>query len=62
MANQKTDADRILDALRDLKSLMEDLFILQASQAGIKSHGIRALLAIDMGRVTRIAKHIKKGD
>lgn len=60
MAKPKTEGDRILDALENLRTRVEDLFILQASQAGINGHTVRAMLGIDMARVTRIAKHAKK--
>ncbi len=61
MAKAKTDNEKILAALEDLHTRLEDLFIIQASQAGIKQQEIRAILGIDMARVTRIAKHVKQG-
>lgn len=62
MVKPKTDSDKLLAALEDINTRLEDLFILQASRAGIKGHEIRAILGIDMARVTRIAKHAKKGE
>ena len=62
MAKTKTDSEKIVAALEDLNKRIEDLFILHASQAGIKGHDIRAILGIDMARVTRIARHAKKGE
>ncbi len=62
MAKAKTDTEKILAALEDLHTRIEDLFVLEASRAGIGGHQIRAILGIDMARVTRIAKYVKKGE
>jgi hypothetical protein len=61
MANIKTDSDKLLAAVEDISTRLEDLFILEASKAGIKQQEIRALLGIEMARVTRIARHVKQG-
>jgi hypothetical protein len=61
MAKLKTDSEKILAALEDLHKRLDDLFILEASRAGIKQQEIRAILGIDMARVTRIARHVKEG-
>ncbi|HUE57094.1 MAG TPA: hypothetical protein VMO76_14770 [Candidatus Udaeobacter sp.] len=60
MANPKTDNEKILGALEDINRRLGDLFILEAARAGIKQQEIRAILGIDMGRVTRIARHVKE--
>jgi hypothetical protein len=60
MAKSKTDSEQVLSALAELQKSLEDLFILEASRAGIKQQEIRAILGIEMGRVTRIAKHVKE--
>jgi DNA-directed RNA polymerase specialized sigma24 family protein len=60
MAKPKTDNEKILAALEDLHARFEDLFILEACRAGIKQQEIRAILGIDMARVTRIAKHVRE--
>jgi hypothetical protein len=62
MAKGKTDSERILAALEHLRTRVEDLFVLEASRAGIGGHKIRAILGIEMARVTRIARHVKKGE
>jgi hypothetical protein len=59
MAKLKTDSEKVLSALAELQKCLEDLFILEASRAGIKQREIRALLGIDIGRVARIAKHVE---
>jgi hypothetical protein len=61
MAKAKTDNEKILAALEDLHTRLEDLFVIEACQAGIKQQDIRAILGIDMVRVNRIAKHVKQG-
>jgi hypothetical protein len=60
MANPKTDNEKILGALEDINRRLGDLFILEAARAGIKQQEIRAILGIDMSRVTRIARHVKE--
>ena len=60
MAKAKTDNEKIFVALEELHKCFEDLFILEACRAGIRQQEIRAILGIDMGRVTRIAKHVKE--
>ena len=59
MAKTKTDSEKILEALEDVHTRLEDLFILEACRAGIKQQEIRSILGIDMVRVTRIGKHVK---
>ncbi len=61
MVKPNADGEKILRALEDLRARLDDLFILEASKAGIGGHQIRAILGIDMARVNRIAKHVKKG-
>jgi len=61
MARPKTDNEKILAALDTVQRSLENLFILQACRAGIKQQEIRAILSIDMARVTRVAKHVKEG-
>ena len=60
MAKAETDNQKILGALSDIHTILEDLFIFEASRAGIKQHEIRAILGIEMARVTRIAKRVKQ--
>jgi DNA-directed RNA polymerase specialized sigma24 family protein len=60
MSKPKSDSDQILAALDALHTRLEDIFILEASKAGVKQQEIRAILGIDMARVTRIAKHVKE--
>ena len=62
MAKPKTEGEKILKALEKLQTGFEDLFVLEASRAGIGGHKIRAILGIEMARVTKITKHVKKGD
>jgi len=53
MVKAKTDSEKILAALENLHTRLEDLFILQACRAGIKQQEIRAILGIDIVRVAR---------
>lgn len=63
MAKKKaaqTDSEKILAALEDLRTRLEDLFVLEACRAGIKHQEIRAILGIDIKRVTRIGRNVKQ--
>ena len=59
MAKAKSDNEVVL-ALDELRKRIEDLFILQASLAGVGQREIRAMLGIELGRVTKVARHAKK--
>jgi len=60
MAKPKTENKKLIAALENVNTRLEDLFILQASRAGISQQEIRAILGINLGRVTRVARHIKE--
>lgn len=55
-----TDTESLVASLDALRRRVEDLFILEASKAGIGGHDIRKMLGIEMARVTRVSKHVKK--
>jgi hypothetical protein len=46
-------SDPLLDAVRDL-------LIVQLAQAGVDNHSIRRIARVDMNRVTRILKVLKR--
>ncbi len=60
MVKEKSDNEKILKALADLRKRVEELFILQAILAGMGQRDVRAMLGIDLGRVTKVAKYAKK--
>lgn len=60
MGKAKSDSEKILAALENLNKRVEDLFVLQASLAGIGQREIRAMLGIERVRVTRVARHAKR--
>jgi hypothetical protein len=62
MAKPKTEGEKILSALEAISRRLGDLFILEASRAGIKHQEIRAILGIDISRVTKVARHVKTKD
>ena len=59
MKKNIANEDRTLLALEKIKTLLEDLFILQASLAGMKKEPLRDVLGIDKNRIGRIAKHVE---
>jgi len=50
----------IADLLRDLVAVSRDSLIAQLSLAGLTQHQIREIVGVDIHRVNRIAKHLKK--
>ncbi len=53
-------SEKVLAGLAKISTLLEDVFILQACRAGMKHQEIRAILHIDIRRVTRIGRHVKE--
>ncbi len=49
----------VIKELDGISELLRDLFILEATKAGVPNKDIREILGIDLNRVTRISKHIK---
>lgn len=60
MREPSSDKDKILAGLERVITLLEDLFILEASRLGMKKEPLRQILRIDKRRIGRIAKHVKK--
>ena len=54
-----TVEDKILARLDRIVTLLEDLFILQASQMRMNKEPLREILRIDKRRIGRIAKHVE---
>ena len=55
----KNSDDVIQQKLDVLITLLQDLFIVEATRSGIGPTEIRKVLGIAMGRVARISKHIE---
>ena len=58
MAEQDAKTIRQLD---EITRLLEDLLILELLKAKAKSQDVRALLKVDITRVNKISRMIKKG-
>jgi hypothetical protein len=59
MAVPKTQEAKIAKLLEDLLEAVQDLFILQALEAGAKGEQIRKLLHVNQWRVTNVSKLLK---
>jgi len=59
MAKENDSGDPLVEKLDALLRATQDLFILQALQAGINSHDVRKILRIDIKRVSNINKYLK---
>ena len=54
-------ADRKASARATSEDILRDMLIVQLALAGLTRHQIRETVGVDMNRVTRLVKHIKKG-
>jgi len=59
MASEDAQNAEVVQRLNIVIYLLQDLFILEASKAGMNKEALRGLLRIDKRRVGRIAKHLK---
>ena len=44
-----------------MTSVLQDLLIIQLALSGVNNHSIRKIAGVQMGKVTRISKILKKG-
>ena len=58
MVNQ--DSTEMAERLDEIKQLLEDLLILQLLKMKATSRDVRALLRVDIRRINRISRLIKK--
>ena len=59
MAKSKTTGSPVEAKLDQLIWVIQDLFILQALQAGINAGVVRKIARVNTDRVTNISKHLK---
>jgi hypothetical protein len=55
-----TPEEKSVQLLSELVTAVQNLFILQALQAGITAESVRALAGVDKRRITRISRVRKK--
>ena len=61
MAPRKSKNDETTeDLLRNLSNLIQDQTIVQLGLAGIPQRQIREIMGVDITRVNKIVKHLKK--
>jgi len=48
------------NSMEPMMSLLQDLLIVQLALAGVDNHGIRKVAGVQMSKVTRISKILKK--
>lgn len=51
-------SDKLMNSTDEL---LKDLLIVQLSQAGLTQHQIREVLSVDIHRVNRMVKYLKRG-
>ncbi len=61
MAPRKSKSDETTeDLLRNLSNLIQDQTIVQLGLAGVPQRQIREIMGVDITRVNKIVKHLKK--
>jgi len=58
MKKTSGDSEELSGKLDEIIHLLQNLFILQATRAGMKKEELRKILAIDKNRIGRISKNI----
>jgi len=59
MASKPNQTDPTLKALTEIRSLLQDLLILEGARAGISKAELRKIVGVANSRVTRIYKNIE---
>ena len=54
-------ADTNSNSMEPVVGLLQDLLIVQLALSGVDNHSIRKIAGVQMGKVTRISKILKKG-
>jgi hypothetical protein len=54
-------ADTNSNSMEPVVGLLQDLLIVQLALSGVDNHSIRKIASVEMGKVTRISKILKKG-
>lgn len=49
----------MLEELRAIRAVLQDLAILECARAGIPVHDVRRIVPVDKTKISRITKHLK---
>jgi len=60
MARKSLGGDPVVQRLEAILTVLQDLLILECARTGIKRDDLRAILAVDNNRISRIAKHVRQ--
>ena len=58
MPRSSVEQDTVVDRLDAIVALLQDLFIFEATRAGLSRGQVRSILGINNNRVSRVAKHL----
>lgn len=53
------EVEPIAKELRAIRTVIEDLLILECARAGMTNASVRAVAKLDNNRISRIARHVK---
>ena len=51
--------DPLLEELRGIRAVLQDLLIIECARTGMAREDLRAIVAVDNNRISRIARHVK---
>jgi hypothetical protein len=57
--NGSAESDPVVKELRAIRTVVEDLLILESARAGLTNAGVRAVTKVDNNRVSRIASRVR---
>jgi len=52
--------DPMLEELRGIRGVLEDLLILECARTGMNRPALRAVVGVDNNRISRIARYVRK--
>lgn len=60
MARQKLATDPVGQKLDAILIVLQNLFILEATKAGMKRDDLRSILSVDNNRISLVTKHLHR--
>ncbi len=59
MAGDAKRADPIIEELQGIRAVLQDLLIIECARTGMSREDLRAIVAVNNNRISRIARHVK---
>jgi hypothetical protein len=59
MRGNSAEREPVLEELRAIRGVLQDLLILECARTRMKREDLRAIVAVNNNRISRIARHVK---